>query len=151
MVAHPGNPDQGIPSDPTNGEMVANLDSVHIDIAYGGSCTAGKVDDFAFYAQVAKEAVEAGLKVANHVAFYIQYGSKDVAIYAKEQGWTELFEQAGVKLINPGCGACIGCGPGVSETAEQVSVSAINRNFQGRSGPGKLYLASPLTVAASAF
>ena len=54
-------------------------------------------------------------------------------------------------LIEPGCGACIGCGPGVSETAEQVTVSAINRNFAGRSGPGQLYLASPLTVAASAF
>jgi 3-isopropylmalate/(R)-2-methylmalate dehydratase large subunit len=39
----------------------------------------------------------------------------------------------------------------VSITPEQVTVSAINRNFQGRSGPGKLYLASPLTVAASAF
>ena len=37
------------------------------------------------------------------------------------------------------------------DEAEQVTVSAINRNFQGRSGPGKLYLASPLTVAASAF
>ena len=48
-------------------------------------------------------------------------------------------------------GACIGCGPGVSETKEEVTVSAINRNFPGRSGPGKLYLASPLTVAASAF
>jgi 3-isopropylmalate/(R)-2-methylmalate dehydratase large subunit len=39
----------------------------------------------------------------------------------------------------------------VSETPDQVTVSAINRNFQGRSGPGKLWLASPLTVAASAF
>ena len=54
-------------------------------------------------------------------------------------------------FIEPGCGACIGCGPGVSETAEQVTVSAINRNYKGRSGPGRLYLASPLTVAASAF
>ena len=58
--------------------------------------------------------------------------------------------RAGVEVIQPGCGACIGCGPGVSERAEQVTVSAINRNFTGRSGPGKLYLASPLTVAASA-
>jgi 3-isopropylmalate/(R)-2-methylmalate dehydratase large subunit len=61
-----------------------------------------------------------------------------------------VFEKAGVEIIEPGCGACIGCGPGVSENAEQVTVSAINRNFTGRSGPGKLYLASPLTVAASA-
>ena len=62
----------------------------------------------------------------------------------------QAFEEAGATIINPGCGACIGCGPGVSETTEQVTVSAINRNFQGRSGPGRLYLASPLTVAASA-
>ena len=62
-----------------------------------------------------------------------------------------MFEAAGIKLIDPGCGACIGAGPGVSDNVEQVSISAINRNFQGRSGPGKLYLASPLTVMASAF
>jgi 3-isopropylmalate/(R)-2-methylmalate dehydratase large subunit len=55
-----------------------------------------------------------------------------------------------VRVIQPGCGACIGCGPGVSTTSEQVTVSAINRNYQNRSGPGKLYLASPLSVAASA-
>ena len=70
--------------------------------------------------------------------------------YAKSKGYPEIFAKAGVEVINPGCGACIGCGPGVSETKEQVTVSAINRNFPGRSGPGKLYLASPLTVAASA-
>jgi 3-isopropylmalate/(R)-2-methylmalate dehydratase large subunit len=55
-----------------------------------------------------------------------------------------------VKVIQPGCGACIGCGPGVSSSGQQVTVSAINRNYQNRSGPGQLYLASPLTVAASA-
>jgi len=70
---------------------------------------------------------------------------------AERMGWHDLFLEVGVKLIDPGCGACIGAGPGVSVEAEQVTVSAINRNFQGRSGPGKLYLASPLTVAASAF
>ncbi len=63
----------------------------------------------------------------------------------------ENFQKAGVRLIQPGCGACIGCGPGVSEESEQVTISAINRNYKGRSGPGRLYLASPLTVAASAF
>lgn len=70
--------------------------------------------------------------------------------YAESKGYTEVFKAAGVEIINPGCGACIGCGPGVSDTREQVTVSAINRNFPGRSGPGRLYLASPLTVAASA-
>ena len=151
MVAHPGNPDEGIPSDPTNGADVADIGSVSIDIAYGGSCTAGKADDVAYYAQVCKAAEEAGLVVKDGVDFYIQYGSGIVKDLAVREGWHDLFGRVGVKLIDPGCGACIGAGPGVSITPEQVTVSAINRNFQGRSGHGKLYLASPLTVAASAF
>lgn len=151
MVAHPGDPDKGIPSDPTNGAYVDELGQVKVDICYGGSCTAGKVEDIRAYALVVAEALEAGLIVHNGVRFYIQTGSKDVTDFAREQGWLDLFAKAGVVVLNPGCGACIGCGPGVSESSEQVTVSAINRNFQGRSGPGKLYLASPLTVAASAF
>ena len=151
MVAHPGNPDEGVPSDPTNGAFIADLGTVEIDIAYAGSCTAGKDDDFAYYAMVTRAALEAGLTIAEGVDCYIQFGSKTVKELSEREGWTELFERAGVKLIDPGCGACIGAGPGVSDEAEQVTVSAINRNFQGRSGPGRLYLASPLTVMASAF
>jgi 3-isopropylmalate/(R)-2-methylmalate dehydratase large subunit len=151
MVAHPGDPDHGVPSDPTNGALVAEIGEVPIDIAYAGSCTAGKIDDLLYYHQVAKEAVEAGLKVAPGVEFIIQCGSLEVERFVREHGFFETFERAGVRLIRPGCGACIGCGPGVSETSEQVTVSAINRNYKGRSGPGKLWLASPLTVAASAF
>ena len=151
MVAHPGDPDRGIPSDPTNGAFVDNIQDVKIDIAYAGSCTAGKIDDFLFYHQVAKEAVDAGLKVADGVKFYIQFGSQSVEAYARENGLLETFERAGAVVLNPGCGACIGCGPGVSEDSDQVTISAINRNYKGRSGPGQLWLASPLTVAASAF
>ena len=150
MVATPGEPDEGIPSDPTNGALISALGEVAIDIAYGGSCTAGKEDDLDMYAAVMTEARDAGLRVADGVRFYIQFGSADVETYAREKGYLDVFAETGVEIINPGCGACIGCGPGVSETEEQVSVSAINRNFQGRSGPGRLYLASPLTVAASA-
>ena len=151
MVAHPGNPDEGVPSDPTNGAYIDEIGDVKIDIAYAGSCTAGKDDDFAYYAKVTKAALDAGLQVADGVDCYIQFGSKSVKDLSQRNGWTALFEAAGVKLIDPGCGACIGAGPGVSNNPDQVSVSAINRNFQGRSGPGKLYLASPLTVMASAF
>jgi 3-isopropylmalate/(R)-2-methylmalate dehydratase large subunit len=151
MVAHPGDPDHGIPSDPTNGARVAEIGEVAVDIAYAGSCTAGKIDDFLFYHQVAKEAVDAGLRVKEGVKFYIQFGSQVVESFAREHGFLETFEKAGATVLHPGCGACIGCGPGVSETGDQVTVSAINRNFKGRSGPGKLWLASPLTVAASAF
>ena len=151
MVAHPGNPDEGVPSDPTNGAYIDEIGDVKIDIAYAGSCTAGKDDDFAYYAMVTQAALDAGLKIAKGVDCYIQFGSKAVKDLSQQNGWTGLFEAAGVKLIDPGCGACIGAGPGVSNNPNQVSVSAINRNFQGRSGPGKLYLASPLTVMASAF
>lgn len=151
MAAHPGNPDLGIPSDPTNGVLIKDLPPTPIDIAYGGSCTAGKYDDIAMYAQVCAMAQKQGRKIPAGVSFYIQYGTKDVQRFAIDKGFDGLFRSLGVNLIPPGCGACIGCGPGVSERPEQVTVSAINRNFQGRSGPGKLYLASPLSVAASAF
>ena len=151
MVAHPGNPDEGVPSDPTNGAYIDEIGEVPIDIAYAGSCTAGKDDDFSYYAMVCEAALKAGLIVPEGVDCYIQFGSKSVKELSMKMGWTETFEKAGVKLIDPGCGACIGAGPGVSDDPEQVTVSAINRNFQGRSGPGKLYLASPLTVMTSAF
>jgi 3-isopropylmalate/(R)-2-methylmalate dehydratase large subunit len=151
MVADPGDPDRGIPSDPTNGALVSEIGEVKIDIAYAGSCTAGKIDDMLFYHQVAKEAVDAGLRVAPGVEFILQCGSEAVERFIREHGFYDTFRRAGARVIPPGCGACIGCGPGVSDSAEQVTVSAINRNYKGRSGPGKLWLASPLTVAASAF
>jgi 3-isopropylmalate/(R)-2-methylmalate dehydratase large subunit len=150
MVATPGDPDKGIASDPTNGAYVDELGDVRIDIAYGGSCTAGKEADLDQYATVMQEALSAGLRVKDGVSFFIQFGSKTVEEYARKQGYLDVFEKTGVQVIHPGCGACIGCGPGVSSASSQVTVSAINRNYQNRSGPGQLYLASPLSVAASA-
>jgi len=150
MVATPGDPDRGVPSDPTNGALVTEIGVVEIDIAYGGSCTAGKEADLDMYAAVMGEARRAGLRVADGVRFLIQFGSRSVERHAREKGYVDLFEATGVTVIPPGCGACIGCGPGVSERPDQVTVSAINRNYKGRSGPGRLYLASPYTVAASA-
>jgi 3-isopropylmalate/(R)-2-methylmalate dehydratase large subunit len=150
MVATPGDPARGIPSDPTNGARVDELPEVRIDIAYGGSCTAGKEVDLDLYARVMHEALSAGKRVKEGVAFYIQFGSASVEEYARGRGYLEVFARTGVTVIHPGCGACIGCGPGVSTNTEQITVSAINRNYQNRSGPGKLYLGSPLTVAASA-
>ena len=142
MVAEPG--------DPTYGKAVGELDHIPIDIAYGGSCTAGKEHDLDDYQRVLAAALAQGTRIAPGVRMVIQYGSETVRDYALSRGYDKVFEQAGVEVIQPGCGACIGCGPGVSESADQVTVSAINRNFAGRSGPGRLYLASPLTVAASA-
>ncbi len=150
MVATPGDPDRGVASDPKNGALVQEIGKVKLDIAYGGSCTAGKRDDIDMYARVMADAEKHGKRVADGVKFFIQFGSKEVETYARDQGYTELFRRTGVEVIKPGCGACIGCGPGVSDRGDQTTVSAINRNYKGRSGPGRLYLASPLTVAASA-
>ncbi|MDM0032386.1 aconitase family protein [Variovorax sp. J22P271] len=150
MVATPGDPARGIPADPTNGALVREIGRVRIDIAYGGSCTAGKHEDLDMYARVIAEARACGRSVAPGVEFFIQCGSLAVEAHARARGYIELFREAGVRLVAPGCGACIGCGPGASSHESQVTVSAINRNFKGRSGPGELWLASPLTVAASA-
>jgi 3-isopropylmalate/(R)-2-methylmalate dehydratase large subunit len=143
MIANPG--------DPTNGVYISEIEDVPIDIAYAGSCTAGKADDFQYYAEVVEAALKAGIRIPKSVECFIQFGSKTVKDYSEKMGWNQMFREVGIQLIDPGCGACIGAGPGVSDNSEQVTISAINRNFQGRSGPGKLYLASPLTVMASAF
>ncbi|HZJ45419.1 MAG TPA: aconitase family protein [Pyrinomonadaceae bacterium] len=143
MVATPGDPRNGIPIDELEEE-------IRIDAAYGGSCTGGKMADMDMYAEVLENALAAGRRVADGVHLYIQFGSQKIKQYARQRGYIEIFERAGAELIDPSCGACINAGPGASPSAETVTVSAQNRNFPGRSGPGKLYLASPYVVAASA-
>jgi 3-isopropylmalate/(R)-2-methylmalate dehydratase large subunit len=143
MVATPGDPRNGIPLSELGRE-------VKIDIAYGGSCTGGKKADMDMYASVLSRAVEHGKRVAPGVHFYLQFGSQDIRRYAEQKGYLDVFARAGAELVDPSCGACIKAGPGSSDSPDQVTVSAQNRNFPGRSGPGKVYLASPLVVAASA-
>lgn len=142
MVATPG--------DPRNGVKLRELDETKIDIAYGGSCTGGKKADMDMYAAVFRDGLAKGQRVAEGVNCYIQFGSQKIRDYAEAQGYLEIFEQAGVETIEPSCGACINAGPGSSKTAETVTISAQNRNFPGRSGPGQVFLASPIAVAASA-
>jgi 3-isopropylmalate/(R)-2-methylmalate dehydratase large subunit len=143
MVARPGDPGNGLP--------LAQVGApVRIDIAYGGSCTAGKREDFDHYHAVLRWAADHGLRVAPHVALYLQFGTTAVRDHCAERGYLEAFEEVGARLLQPSCGACGNCGPGSSVDAGQVTVSAINRNFPGRGGPGQVWLASPPTVAASA-
>ena len=143
MVATPG--------DPGNGKFVRELNTpVPVEIAYGGTCTAGKNADMDMYAQVLSDALQQGKRVAESCKFYIQFGSQDTRDYCVKQGYLDVFQKAGAIVIEPSCGACINAGPGVSTRPDQVVISAQNRNFPGRSGPGQMYLASPYTVAASA-
>ncbi len=143
MVATPG--------DPGNGKYIRELNTpVPVEIAYGGTCTAGKNEDMDMYAEVLADALKQGKRVADSVKFYIQFGSQETRDYAVRKGYLDVFHRAGAQVIEPSCGACINAGPGVSTRPDQVVISAQNRNFPGRSGPGQMYLGSPLTVAASA-
>ncbi|HEY8050514.1 MAG TPA: aconitase family protein, partial [Ramlibacter sp.] len=143
MVAAPGDPGRGMPIDQLDGD-------VQVDIAYGGSCTAGKREDFDRYHEVLAWGLAQGLRVPARVKLYLQYGTTAVRDYCIAQGYDRTFEAAGARILQPSCGACANCGPGSSEDTSQVTVSAINRNFPGRSGPGQVWLASPATVMASA-
>ena len=143
MVALPGDPGNGLNIDELPGR-------VKVGIAYAGSCTAGKKEDMDMYARVLRDAANRGEHVAPGVQFFIQCGSQDVKHYCEEQGYLDVFQKVGATFLEPSCGACINAGPGVSRTKDDVTISAINRNFPGRSGPGQLYLANPYTVAASA-
>jgi 3-isopropylmalate/(R)-2-methylmalate dehydratase large subunit len=143
MVATPG--------DPGNGKYIRDLNTpVPIEIAYGGTCTAGKNEDMDMYAAVLADALKDGKRIADSVKFYIQFGSQETREYCLRHGYIEVFHKAGAIVIEPSCGACINAGPGVSTRSDQIVISAQNRNFPGRSGPGQMYLASPYTVAASA-
>ena len=143
MVAAPGDPGNGIALDSLRAP-------VKVDIAYGGSCTAGKREDFDRYHEVLAWAVAQGLRIPSGVALYLQYGTTAVRDYCIAQGYDRTFDAVGARILQPSCGACANCGPGSSTDASQVTVSAINRNFPGRSGPGQVWLASPPTVMASA-
>jgi 3-isopropylmalate/(R)-2-methylmalate dehydratase large subunit len=139
------------PGDPGNGLALADLGAtVPIHIAYLGSCTGGKREDLRRAYDVVRKAAREGRRVPDGVQFFVQCGSEDVRRHAVEQGWMAAFEAVGAVVLGSSCGACINAGPGVSTSPDQVTISAINRNFPGRSGPGQMWLASPATVAASA-
>jgi 3-isopropylmalate/(R)-2-methylmalate dehydratase large subunit len=143
MVATPG--------DPGNGKFIRDLNTpVPVEIAYGGTCTAGKNADMDMYAQVLSDALQQGKRVAESCKLYLQFGSQETREYCVRKGYVDTFKKVGAIVIEPSCGACINAGPGVSTRPDQVVISAQNRNFPGRSGPGLMYLASPYTVAASA-
>ncbi len=141
MVARPGDPGRGV-------ALASLAERVRVDIAYGGSCTAGKRHDFDQYHDVLSWAAARGLR--SKAKLYLQFGTVDVRDYCEQRGYLRAFEAVSAEMLQPACGACANGGPGASTSSDEVTVSAINRNFPGRSGPGQVWLASPATVAASA-
>lgn len=132
------------PFSPDNGAPVDEVKNVPIDVAWVGSCTGGKLEDVQAAADVIR-----GHTVARGVQFIVAPSTMGVMEEAGRRGYLRDVLDAGGQIVQPGCGACIGMGPGTLKEG-QVGVFASNRNFKGRAGKGTVYLASPATVAASA-
>jgi len=120
---------------------------VDVQQVFVGTCTNGRLSDLAAAARVLK-----GRHVRRGVRMIVAPASRRVMLEAMEQGVVAQLLRAGATLVAPGCGPCVGTHAGIPSDGETV-VSTANRNFKGRMGNNKdvsIYLASPMTAAASA-
>ncbi len=116
-----------------------------VDYVFVGSCTNGRIEDLREVAAFVK-----GRKKADNITAWIVPGSKQVEKQAHAEGLTKILEDAGFKLRQPGCSACLAMNDDKIPQGK-LAVTTSNRNFEGRQGPGsRSMLASPLTAAAVA-
>ena len=136
-------PQIACPHQVDNVKPVGEVEGTHIDQAFIGTCTNGRLEDLEVAAAVLK-----GRKVA--VRTIVIPASRTTLLAAIENGTMETLLEAGATIATPGCGPCLGAHQGVLGEGE-VCISTANRNFKGRMGKdGFIYLASPATAAASA-
>lgn len=117
-----------------------------IDVAFIGSCTNGRIEDFRIAAEILK-----GKRVAKNVKAIAVPGSVIVKEQAEKEGLHEIFIDAGFEWRQPGCSMCLAMNPD-KLVGDQISASTSNRNFKGRQGSatGRTMLLSPAMVAAAA-
>lgn len=117
-----------------------------IDVAFIGSCTNGRIEDFRIAAEILK-----GKKVAKSVKALAVPGSVIVKEQAEKEGIDIIFKEAGFEWREPGCSMCLAMNPD-KLVGDQISASTSNRNFKGRQGSstGRTLLLSPAMVAAAA-
>ena len=128
-----------------NFEKGQSLVDQPINYVFIGSCTNSRIEDFRVAANFIK-----GKKKAEHVTAWFVPGSQRVAEQIKTEGLQEVFEDAGFRLRQPGCSACLAMNNDKIPEGEYC-VSTSNRNFEGRQGQGaRTILASPLVAAATA-
>ncbi len=134
------------PHSPANVRAVSEVEGVHIDQAFIGSCTNGRYEDLRTAARLLR-----GNRVHEGTRLVVTPASRQTYLQALKSGIIEILLKAGAVVTNPTCGACIGGHLGVLGAGE-VCISSTNRNFRGRMGSpdSQVYLASPATVAASA-
>ncbi len=122
-----------------------SLKGMPVQNVFIGSCTNSRIEDLRLVASVIK-----GKKKNEHVNVMIVPGSQQVAAQIKEEGLDVIFEEAGFKIRQAGCSACLGMNED-KVPAGEYCISTSNRNFEGRQGAGaRTLLASPLTAAAAA-
>ena len=137
MTAKPHSPDAVVP--------VKELEGMKVNQVVIGSCTNSSFADMMKAAKILK-----GRKVANHVSLVIAPGSSSILSMLSQNGALADMVQAGARILECGCGPCIGMGQ--APLSKGVSLRTINRNFKGRSGTNdaSVYLVSPEIAALSA-
>lgn len=116
-----------------------------VNYVFIGSCTNARIEDFRAVANLVR-----GKQKAENIRAYLVPGSKLVEKQIDDEGLREILEEAGFKIRQPGCSACLGMNEDKVPKGEYC-VSTSNRNFEGRQGPqSRTILASPLTAAATA-
>ncbi len=136
-------PQVAVPFSPTNVKDVSELKGVKIDSGFIGSCTNARTEDFALASQILK-----GKKIKKGVTLKVVPATKRVYEEILERGILEDLFRSGAIISNPGCSGCAEGHIGLTGEGE-VQISTGNRNFVGKQGKGKTYLASPAVVAAS--
>lgn len=139
-------PQCACPHEVDNVTEAKNVGKVAINQAYIGSCTNGRYHDLASAAELLK-----GKHIAPGVRLLISPASREVWDRCAREGILSTLSEAGATVLASSCGACLGIHSGAVGAGE-VCISSTNRNFIGRMGSknSQVYLASPLTVAASA-
>jgi aconitate hydratase len=133
------------PSSPDNIKPVSEIAGIETNQIVVGSCTNSSFTDLMMVAKVLK-----GKKINNMVEFALAPGSRQVVEMLAANGALADIISAGARILEAGCGPCIG--QGFSPADEIVSLRTFNRNFAGRSGTknDQIYLTSPETAVASA-
>ncbi len=133
------------PSSPDNVRSVREIAGLKAGQVVVGSCTNSSYADLMMTAKVLK-----GRRIDNMVEFAVAPGSREVLNMLAENGALADMISAGARILESGCGPCIG--QGLSPADGAVSIRTFNRNFAGRSGTkgDKVYLVSPETAVASA-
>lgn len=137
MTAKPHSPDAVVP--------VKELEGMKVNQVVIGSCTNSSFTDMMKAAKILK-----GRKVADHVSLVIAPGSSSILAMLSQNGALADMVQAGARILECGCGPCIGMGQ--APLSKGISLRTINRNFKGRSGTNdaSVYLVSPEIAALSA-